>query len=129
MALFSCYSGLTRQDLLLRSRDSIGISRKTGSANYCKTLSAIQLLDQKLWHFSVVIPVWLDKISSSPSRDSIGTSRKTGSGNYCKTLSAFQLSDRKLWTFSAYIPVWRDKNSSSTSRVSIGTLRKTDSGN
>jgi hypothetical protein len=99
------------------------------SGNYCKTLSAIQRSDQKLWPFSVVIPVWRDKTSSSASRESIGTSWKTGSGNYCKTLSAIQLSDQKLWPFSAVIPVWRYKTSSSPSRHSIGTSRNTGSGN
>jgi hypothetical protein len=29
------------------SRDSIGTTRKTASGNYCKTLRAIQRLDQK----------------------------------------------------------------------------------
>jgi hypothetical protein len=44
MALFSCYSGLARQDLIFHELDSIGPSRKTASENYCKTLSAIQRL-------------------------------------------------------------------------------------
>jgi len=51
MALFSCYSGLARQDLLFHELDSIGTSSKTTFENYCKTLSAIQRLDQKLWPF------------------------------------------------------------------------------
>jgi hypothetical protein len=106
------------------SRDSIGISRKTGSGNYCQTLSAIQRSDQKLGPFSVVIPVWRDKTSSSTSRDSIGISRKTASGNYCKTLSAIQRSDQKLWLFSAVIAVLRGKTCFSTSRDSIYSIRK-----
>ena len=91
------------------------------SGNYCKTLSAIQRSDQKLWHFSVVILVRLDKTSSSTSRDSIGTSMKTASGNYCKTLRAIQRSDHKFWPNTAVILVWRDKTSSSPSRDSIDT--------
>jgi hypothetical protein len=67
MALFSCYSGLARQDLLFHQVDSLGTSRKTGYGNYCKTLSAIQRSDQKFWHFSAVLPVWSDKTSSSTS--------------------------------------------------------------
>jgi hypothetical protein len=89
---------------LQRVRDSIGTSRKTASGNYCKTLSAFQRSDQKFWHFSVVIPVWLDKTSSSPSRDSIGTSRKTGSGNYCKTLSA---SNCRIKSYGPFLPIFR----------------------
>jgi len=106
------------------SRDSIGISRKTGSENYCQTLSAIQRSDQKLGPVSAVIPVWRDKTSSSMSRDSIGISRKTASGNYCKTLSAIQRSDQKLWLFSAVIAVLHGKTCSSTSRDSIYSTRK-----
>jgi hypothetical protein len=74
----------------------MGTSRKTGSGNYCKTFRAIQRSDQKLWRFSVVIPVWGDKTSSSSSRDSIGRTRKRASGNYCKYLRAIQRSDQKL---------------------------------
>jgi len=48
MASFSCYSGLTRQDLLFHELDSIYASRKTEFGNYCKTFSAIQRPDQKL---------------------------------------------------------------------------------
>jgi hypothetical protein len=106
------------------SRNSIGNTRKTASENYCKTLSAIQRSDQKLWPYSTVIPVWSNKTSYSSSRNSIGNTRKTASGNYCKTLSAIQRSDQKLWPYSAVIPVWRDKTSFSTSRDSIGNTRK-----
>jgi len=111
------------------SRDSVGTSRKTVFGNYCKTLSAIQRSDRKLWPFSAVIPVWRGKTNSSTSSDSIRTSRKTGSGNYCKPLSTIQRSDQKLWPFSAVIPVWRGKTNSSTSSDSIRTSRKTGSGN
>jgi hypothetical protein len=45
---FSCFSGLARPDLLFHHVDSIGNSRKAGSENNCKTLSAIQRSDQKL---------------------------------------------------------------------------------
>jgi hypothetical protein len=107
MALFSCYSGLARQDLIFHELDSIGPSRKTASENYCKTLSAIQRSNQKLWSFSAIIQVLHDKTSSSTSRDSICCTRKQASGNYCKTLSTIQLSDQKLWPFLAVIPVWR----------------------
>ena len=65
MAPFSCFSGLARQDLLLTSRDSVGSLRKTASGNYCKTLSAIQRSDQKLWPFLVIIPVLRDRTSYS----------------------------------------------------------------
>jgi len=129
LALFSCYSGLARQDLLFHQVVCLGNSRKTGSGNYCKTLNAIQRWDQKLWPFSAVIPVWQDKTSSSSSRDSKGTSRKSASENYCKSLSAIQRSDQKFWPFSAVIPVWQDKTSSSPSKDSKGTSRKTSSGN
>jgi hypothetical protein len=81
------------------SRDSIVNTRKTASRNYCKTLSAIQRSDQKLWTFSAFITVWRDKTSSSMSRDSTGNTRKTASGNYYKTLSAIKRSDQKLWPF------------------------------
>jgi len=54
----------------------MGNTRKTASGNYCKTLSAIQRSDQKLWPYSAVIPVWRDKTSFSTSRDSIGNTRK-----------------------------------------------------
>jgi len=58
-------------------------------------MCAIQRSDQMLWPFSAVIPVWLNKASSSRSRDSIANTRKTASGNYCKTLSAIHRSDKK----------------------------------
>jgi hypothetical protein len=99
------------------------------SGNYCKTLSAIQRSNQKLWPFWAVITVWRDNTSSSMSRDSICATRKTASENYCRTLSTIQRSIQNLWPFSAVIPVWRDKTSSSTSRDSIGTTRKTAFGN
>ena len=86
MALFSCYSGLEQQDLFSAIKDSMGNTRKTASGNYCKTLSAIQRSDQKLWPFSAVIPVWRDKTSSSTSRDSMGSTRKMDSENYCKNI-------------------------------------------
>jgi len=54
----------------------MGNTRKTASGNYCKTLSAIQRSDQRLWPFSAVIPVWRAKTSSSTSRDSMGSTRK-----------------------------------------------------
>jgi hypothetical protein len=111
------------------SRDSICNTRKMASGNFCETLSAIQRSDQKLWPFTVVIPVWHDKTSSSTSRDSITNTRKTASGNYCKTLSAIQRSDQKLWPFLAVFPVWHDKTSSSTNWDSIGHTRETVSGN
>jgi len=65
----------------------MGNTRKTASENYCKTLSAIQRSDQKLWPCSTVIPVWRDNTSYSASRDSMGNTRKTASGNYYKTFS------------------------------------------
>ena len=99
MAFFNCSSGLARQVLLFHQVDSICISRKMGSRNYCKYLSAIQCTDQKLRLFSIIISVWRDKTYSSRSRDSIGTSRKTGCGNYYKALSAIQWSDQKLRPF------------------------------
>jgi hypothetical protein len=71
-------------------RASIGTTMKTASGNYCKTLSAIQRSDQKLWPFSAFIPVWRDMTSTSTSRDCICRTRKTTSGNYCETLSAIQ---------------------------------------
>jgi hypothetical protein len=114
MALFSCYSGLVRQDVLFVQVDSIGTSRNTGSGNCCKTVRAIQRSDQKLWPISAVISIWGDKTSSSTSRHSIGTSRKTAFENYSRTLSAIQRSDQKFWPFSAVFPVWRDQISSST---------------
>jgi hypothetical protein len=78
------------------SRDSIGITRKTASGNYCKYLSAIQRSDQNLWYSKAVILVWREKTSSSTSRVSIGSLRKTASENYCKNLRAIQRSDQKL---------------------------------
>jgi len=36
------------------SRESIGTSRKTGSGNYCKTLSSFQLSDQRLRPFQLL---------------------------------------------------------------------------
>jgi hypothetical protein len=36
------------------SMDSIGNTRKTASANYCKLLRAIQRSDQKLWPFQLL---------------------------------------------------------------------------
>jgi hypothetical protein len=128
MALYSCYSSLARQDLVLNEKGLKRLyTRKSSSRNYCKTLSAIQWSDQKLWPFSAVIAVRRDKTSSSTSRDSICNTRKTAFRNYCKTLSAIQRSDQKLWPFSAVIPVRRDKTCSSTSRDSIGNTRKTTS--
>jgi len=88
MALLSCYSGLERQYLLFNKLGFLGTTRKTASGNYCKTFSAIQRSDQKLWPFSAVIPVLSDKTSYSSSRDSIGNTMKTASGNYCKTFMA-----------------------------------------
>ena len=129
MALFSCYSGLARQDLLFHQVDCLRTSRKKGSGNYCKTLNAIERWDQKLWPISAVIPVWRHKTSSSCSRDSTCSTRKRASGNYCKYLSTIQQADQKLWPFSAVILVWRHKTSSSTSRDSIGSPRKRASGN
>jgi hypothetical protein len=72
------------------SRDSIGTTRKTASGNYCKTLRAIQRLNQKLWPFSAVIQVLRDNTSSSTSKDSIGTTMKTASENYCKNFERDQ---------------------------------------
>jgi hypothetical protein len=40
------------------SRGFIGNTRKTASGNYCKSLSAIQRSDQKLWPFSAFTPVF-----------------------------------------------------------------------
>jgi len=57
----------------------MGSTRKAAFENYCKTLSAIQRSDQKLWPYSTVIPVWSDKTSYSSSRNSIGNTRKTAS--------------------------------------------------
>ena len=127
MALFSCYSGLARQDIIF---DEYGFQRyfkENGLQKQLSNLSSIQRSDQKIWAFLAVIPVLRDKTSSLPSRDSIGTSRKMGYGNNCKTLSGIQRSDQKLWPFSAVLPVWRDKTSSSPSRDSIGSSRKTGS--
>jgi hypothetical protein len=107
----------------------MGNTRKTASEKYCKTFMAIQRSDQKLWPFSIVIPVWSDKTSYSSSRNSIGNKRKTASGKYCKTFMAIQRSDQKLWPFSTVIPVWSDKTSYSSSRNSIGNTRKMASGN
>ena len=104
------------------SKDSIGTIRKTATGNHCKTLSAIQLSDLKLWRFWAIIAV--DKTSSSTSRDYIGNIRKSVCENYCKILSAIKRSDQKLWPFSVVIPVWRDKSCSSTRRDSIGNTRK-----
>jgi proteasome lid subunit RPN8/RPN11 len=117
MALFSCYSGLARQDVLFLQVDSIGTSRNKSSGNCCKTVSAIQRSVQNLWPFSAVILVWRDKTSSSPSWDSNSTSRKTASENYCKTLSEIQRSDQKFWPLSAVILVWHDKTSYSTKLI------------
>jgi hypothetical protein len=116
MAIFGCYSNLSRQHLLFNEQ---------GFQTYYKE----NKLDQKLRPFSAVIPMWRDKTSSSTSRDSIGTKSKTVSGNSYKTLSAMQRCNQKLWAFSAVVPVWRDKTSSSTSRDSRGNTRKTASGN
>jgi len=124
MAVFSCYSGLARQDLLFNDKGFQRSSKETASGNYCKNLSSSQRSDQKLWPFSAVIPVWRHKTSSSTSRDSRGRPRKRASGIYYKYLSAIQRSDQKLEPFSAVIPVSRDKTSSSTSRDSRGRPRK-----
>jgi hypothetical protein len=48
MALFSCYTGLARQDLLFRSSDSMGTTMKMAFVIYSKTFSAIQRSDQKV---------------------------------------------------------------------------------
>jgi hypothetical protein len=87
------------------TRDFIGGTTTTASGNSCKTLSAIQRSDQKLYPFSAVIPVWRVKTSSSSSRDYIGITRKTAFENYCKSFSAIQRSDQKLWHVSAVIAV------------------------
>jgi hypothetical protein len=87
----------------------------------------IQRSDQKLWPFSAVIPVSIDKTSYSSSRDSFGSTMKTASGNYCKTFMAIQRSEQKLWPFSPVIPVWSDKTSYSASRDSMGNTMKTAS--
>ena len=93
---FQLYSGVERQDLLLIEQGFHWNTSKTASGNYCKTFMAIQRSDQKVWPFSIFIPVWTDKTSYSSRRDSIGNTRKTASGNQCKTFMAIQRSDQKL---------------------------------
>ena len=76
MALFRCYSSLVRQDLLFNEKRFHRYKKENASGNYCKTLSAIQRSDNKLWPFIAVIPLWPDKTSSLTRRDYIGYTRK-----------------------------------------------------
>ena len=86
MAIYGCYSNLSRQHLLFNEQRF-------------QTYYKENKLDQKLRPFSAVIPMWRDKTSSSTSRDSIGTKSKTVSGNSYKTLSAMQRCNKSYGPF------------------------------
>ena len=87
MAFFSCYSGLAPLDVLFHKQGFHRWYKARASRNYCKYWSAIQRSDQKLWHFSAVIPVWCHKTSSSSGRASIGNKSKWISRIYGNCLS------------------------------------------